>query len=264
MIFEEVELGTARLMVYKPNTARNYPAMLVFPGGGYANMIHTREEGEPIALAYAAKGFTSFVLHYSVGRLASVNCPLVEASKAIAHIKRNAEKYGVDKNRVYTAGFSAGGHLSASIATLWHKKEIAERAEIEYGENKPTAVVCCYPVVSGVDHPHFPSFQNLLGSASPSQEELEYYSLEKHVDEKSVPAFITHTAEDDIVPVHNSINLAIAYANAGIQFELHIYPHGGHGAALGNKITSNGCETFEKPQYARFVDDSIYFFEHLK
>ncbi len=264
MFFNELKIGTATLRIYKPDTAENYPAMLVIPGGGYANIIHTREEGEPIALAYASKGFAAFVLHYSTGKDAPINCPLAEASKAMAYIKRNAEELGVDPKRVYTVGFSAGGHLSGSLATLWHRNEIIERAEIEYGENKPTASVLCYPVVSGVDHPHFGSFQNLLGSVSPSTEELEYYSLEKHVDERSAPAFITHTAEDQLVPVQNSINLANAYANAGVQFELHIYPHGLHGAALGNAITSNGCKTFEQPQYARWVDDSIYFFEHLK
>ena len=264
MIFKEIELGTATLKIYKPDKAKNYPAMLVFPGGGYGNMIHTGEEGEPIALAYAARGFVGFVLHYSTGKLAPVNVPLAEASRAIAYIRRNAEMLGVDADRVYTSGFSAGGHLSGACATLWHRKEIIEMAEIEYGENKPTASVLCYPVVSGVDHPHLGSFQNLIGKGAPTQEELEYHSLEMHVDEKSAPVFLTHTAQDPLVPVHNSLALASAYSKAGIQFEMHIYPHGPHGVALGNHITSNGNKSFEVPQYTRFVDDSIYFFEHLK
>lgn len=263
MVYEKITLDeNSYITVYKSNRAKNYPAMLVIPGGAYGGI--SEGEGEPVALSYLSKGFTAFVLNYSVYPNTAKAVPLVEASKAIAYIKRNAESYGVDKNRVYAIGFSAGGHLTASLATLWHKSEIIEKAEIEYGENKPTAVVLCYPVVSGTDYPHFPSFQNLLAKKEPSREELEYYSLEKQVDERSVPAFIIHTAEDTIVPVQNSLMLAKAYADAKVQLELHVYPHGDHGYSLGNVVSRTEDGKCFDTQYARFVDDSVYFFEHLK
>lgn len=263
MLFEKIKLGNADLFIYKPNASKNNPAMLVIPGGGYG-AICTEREGEPVAHTFLAKGYVSFLLHYSVYPNACCTNPLIEASMAMAYIRRNADELGVDKNRVYAIGFSAGGHLAASLATIWHREEIVKGAGIEYGENKPTAVISCYPVVSGKNHPHFESFQNLTGQINPSDELIDYYSLENHVDERSAPAFITHTAEDTLVPVQNSICLAKAYADAGVQFEYHIYPHFDHGLVLANDLTAKPDGSFVEPQYARFVDDAIYFFKHLK
>ena len=264
MIYKEIKLGVgkAELHVYKPETANKNEAMLVIPGGGYG-CVCTNREGEPIALGYLAKGFTVFVLHYSVGKDAPVNCPLAEASAAIAYIRRNADEYGVDVNKVYAVGFSAGGHLCGSLGTLWHREEIAEKAGITSGENKPNGVVLCYPVITGGERAHKGSFYNLIGTTTPTDEQIDYYSLEKHVDERSVPAFIIHTAEDELVPVHNSLMMATAYANAKVPFELHVYPHGPHGMALGNAITANGRQSYIDSRYERWIDDSISFFRSI-
>ncbi|MBE6610826.1 MAG: alpha/beta hydrolase [Ruminococcaceae bacterium] len=264
MIFEKTELGigNAILDIYIGDELKKAPAMLVIPGGGYGCVCADRE-GEPIALAYLSRGFNAFVLHYSVGKDAPVNCPLAEASSAIAYIRRNSEKLGVDPEKVYAVGFSAGGHLCGSLATLWHRDEIKEKAGIEYGENRPTAVVLQYPVITALGKGHMNSFYNLLGTREPTREQLEYYSLEKHVDERSAPAFILHTAGDQAVPVENALYIAEAYAGAKIPFELHIYPFGPHGLALANEVTAKGKEEFIDPQAARWVDDSIVFFKRL-
>ena len=264
MIFEKVDLGVgkAELFVYKPNKASTKEAMLVIPGGGYG-AVCTDREGEPIALAYLAKGLTAFVLHYSVGKDAPVNCPLAEASAALAYIRRNSDKFEIDPEKIYAVGFSAGGHLCGSLGTLWHKDGIAEKAGIAYGENRPNGVVLCYPVISGVSTPHIGSFRNLIGKSEPSREELEEWSLELHVDERSAPAFIIHTAEDRLVPVQNAISIANAYANANRPFELHVYPHGDHGFALANEVTANGNPGYIDARYARWVDESMTFFRSL-
>ena len=264
MVFEKITLGVgkAELFIYKPNHISTKEAMLVIPGGGYG-AVCTDREGEPIALAYLSKGFTAFVLHYSVREDAPKNCPLAEASAAVAYIRRNAESLGVDPEKIYAVGFSAGGHLCGSLGTLWHRDEIVEKAGITYGENKPNGVVLCYPVISGVKNPHLGSFQNLIGTKTPTVEQLEYYSLEMHVDEKSAPAFIVHTAEDQLVPVQNALCMATAYADAKRPFELHVYPHGPHGMALANEVTECNNKNYLDDRYVRWVDDSIAFFRSI-
>jgi acetyl esterase/lipase len=204
------------------------------------------------------------VLYYSRFPKTEENSPLAEASMAIAYIRRNAKELDINPDKIYAVGFSAGGHLAGSPATLWHREDIIEKAQIEYGENKPTAVVLCYPVISAEQigkKPHLGSFHNLLCKKELSREDIDAWSLEKHVDEKSAPAFIIHTAEDGVVPVENSLVMGRAYADAGIQFEMHIYPHGPHGGGL---ALPNNHGFWTNSQYARWVDDSIYFFEHLK
>ncbi len=258
----DLSIGKAYIEAYIPDNAVNAYGMLVIPGGGYSTVCSDRE-GEPIALAYLAHGFATFVLHYSVGAEAKGHRPLVEASAAMAYIRKNAKEYGIDANRVFAVGFSAGGHLAASLATMWHRKEITEQACIEYGSNRPEAVVLGYPVITGGDKAHKGSFYNIIGSTEPTEEQLDYYSVEKCVDEKSCPAFIMHTADDQLVPVENSLYVAEAYAKYGVRFELHIYPHGPHGLALANEITSNGDPNMENKQFARWVDDSVVFLKSL-
>ena len=264
MTIENVKLdvGNASLTIIKPELSYCKEAMLVIPGGGYSCVCSDRE-GEPIAFAYVAKGMTTFMLDYSVGKDAINHKPLIEASAAIAYIRRNAEKYGIDKDKVYCVGFSAGGHLAASLATMWHRDEVIKGANIEYGENRPNAAVLCYPVINGFDMAHKGSFYNIIGSTTPSDEQLEYYSADLQVDENSSPAFLVHTANDQLVPVENSLYMAEAYAGAKVPFELHIYPNGPHGMALANKITSKGNKDWESKQYERWVEDSCIFVRSL-
>ena len=265
MTYEEIRLGigNAELHIYKPDICDGREAMLVIPGGGYGTVC-TDREGEPIAMAYLSRGFTAFVLHYSVGKDAPVNVPLAEASAAVAHIRSNADKYCIDADKIYAVGFSAGGHLCGSLATLWHREEIMEKAGVRYGDNRPDGVVLCYPVITGGEKAHKGSFYNLIGTNAPTEAQLDHYSLEKHVDDRSAPAFIIHTAEDQLVPVHNALYMATAYADAAVPFELHVYPHGPHGMALATEVTSKGHSYYIDQRYARWIDDSISFFRSLR
>ena len=235
-------------------------AMLVIPGGGYAGVCSDRE-GEPIALSYIAKGFNAFVLHYTVDKKHPFPTQLIETALAIKHIKDNSEEYGINKDELYVVGFSAGGHLAACSGSLWKHSEIYKSIDMPYGYNKPKGVVLMYPVIS-TDYHGF-SFNNLLCKEQPSAEELETVSLEKHIDGDSAPAFILHTVNDQIVYVKNSLCLANAYTEAGVSYEMHIYPDAPHGIALGNKITAIGIEKFDNPEIAKWVDMSVCWMENL-
>ena len=264
MIFRETLLKKtgAKLFEYISDSKEIKPAMLVIPGGGYS-VVCTEREGEPIALAYLALGYNAFVLHYSVGKDAREGKPLAQASEAVAYIRKNSGSPAIDPAMVFAVGFSAGGHLCGSLATMWHSENCIKAAGINAGENKPDGVVLCYPVITGGEKAHRGSFVNLCGSDSPTKEQLDYYSLEKHVDAESSPAFIIHTAADTLVPVENSLLMAEAYAKAGVTFELHVYPYGPHGLALANEITSENKSELVNPQYARWVKDSDIFLKSL-
>lgn len=228
-------------------------AILVIPGGGYGNICSERE-GEPVAQAFIPYGFDAFVLNYSVGEKARFPQPLIEASLAVKHIKDNAEEYGLDPEQVFVTGFSAGGHLCASIGTLWHLEEIYNEIDMPFGYNKPKGIIPVYPVISSESTVvHTYTFNNILGN-EPSDELKAKYSLEKCVDERSVPAFIVHTANDQIVNVKNSIMLANAYATAKIPFELHIFEDAPHGMALSNAITETGNIAYNNAHNAKWIE----------
>ena len=214
-------------------------AILVIPGGGYHRVCSDRE-GEPIAQSFMPYGFNAFILHYSVATVNDNTFPtqLIEASKAIKHIKDNAEEYGINPERIFVVGFSAGGHLAASIGNMWSLSEIYDAVDMPYGYNKPTGVMLIYPVISGVsEFAHKGSFINLLASENPDKSDLEKCSIELNVSADSSPAYLVHAANDYGVPAENSLLLAMEYSKHKIPYELHIYPRGEHGFALANEIT---------------------------
>ena len=238
-------------------------AILVIPGGGYGS-VESEREGEPIAMAFLPYGYNAFVLHYSVARTKPFPAQLIEASLAIKHIRDHAEEYGIDPTQVFVTGFSAGGHLCACLGTMWHKQAIYDAIPMPYGYNRPTGIIPVYPVVSGLyDWWQKTTFKNLLCTDEPTQEQLATCSVEANVDERSVPAFIVHTSNDQVVNVRNALVLANAYAENGLLFEMHIYPDAPHGVALGNKITRCGNPKWENPQIAKWVEQAAAWADGL-
>ncbi len=252
------------LDTYVPDKIKGFTrrAILVIPGGGYHNVCSDRE-GEPIAHAFMAEGFAAFVLSYSVARVRPFPAQLIEASLAMAHIREHAEEYGIDPEAVFVTGFSAGGHLACSLGVLWHLDEIYQKTGIPFGINKPNGMILGYPVTI-FEGGHKGTHQNLWCTDEPSAEQIAISSLENHVDDKSVPLFIMHTSDDAVVPIKSALALASAYAEKGLPFELHVYPHAPHGAALANEITSYGNPLLENEAIANWVRMAIYWAKHLK
>ncbi len=262
MIHERIYLDPTNKSVYLDTyvsqncngTPRN--AMLVLPGGGYR--LCSEREAEPIALAYMAAGFNAFVLNYRVGDGDRYPSQLIDASRAVVYIRENAEKYNINKDRVFAVGFSAGGHLAGSLATLCSDPEVLTALGIKEGDNRPNAVVLGYPVVSAVLETHKGSFERLTGKAFDeiTEEEKIKLSLECHVDKNTPPAFIWHTAKDETVKPCGSLRLAEKYVEAGVTVMLKLYPYGCHGLSLGNNITAESSVHFV-PSIEDWVDESV-------
>ena len=227
-------------------------ALLVIPGGAYWAVCSDRE-GEPIAMAFMPHGYNCFVLHYSVARTGQFPCQLIEATRAIKHIKDHAEEYGIDPERLFVVGFSAGGHLAASTGVLWKLDEVYESVPMPYGYNKPRGVMLIYPVISPRLEHHFSSFTHLWCNDEPTEEQKARSAIDENVDSDSAPAFMFHTADDGGVDVRNVLRLANAYSDAKIPYEMHIYPHGPHGIALANEITEAGNDYWVDERISEWV-----------
>ena len=242
-------------------------AILVIPGGGYRSVC-TEREGEPVALAYVAHGMNAFVLTYRSGRDDDVYPKqLIDAGRAIIYIKENAEKFGIDPERVFTAGFSAGGHLSGACAIMYSDPEVKAALGISGDENKPRAAILGYPVVTAnTPITHQASFKYLLRKAfaDMTEEERRRYSLETAVNENSCPMFIWHTAEDTVVPFNGSLLLAQAAKDAGVNVTLHVYPYGPHSIALATKITAADLNDRIQPLAEKWLSDSVDWINSLR
>lgn len=203
--------------------ARVRPAMLVIPGGGY--QFVSEREGEPVALRFVAAGYAAFRLNYTINR--TYPTPLIEGSMAMAYIRENAEKYCVDPAHVAAVGFSAGGHLTAMLATLFDDENV--KKALGARNVRPDAVVLSYPVITTGENTHVGTAETISGGDAALKKAL---SLETRVTAESSPAFLWHTYEDNAVPVVNSLLFAQAYIAAGVPCELHVFERGWHGLSL--------------------------------
>ena len=157
------------------------PAILVCPGGGY--MYCSPREAEPVALAYAARGFHAFILRYSVGWDAAGFAPLKEVSWAIGCLRENAEQWNIDPDKIVVCGFSAGGHLALSSGLL--------------AENKPNAMILGYPAASAPNLPGMNFMLKLLeGKQEVTDADAEKYDLIAQVTKEAPPLFLVATAQD--------------------------------------------------------------------
>lgn len=200
------------------------PAILILPGGGYARQAD--HEAEPVAEWVASLGIHAFVLRYRVAPQRHP-APLEDAKEAMLHIRNGRHGLAVDADRVGVLGFSAGGHLAATLST----GSATGNLELDLPAAVPDLSVLCYPVASLTHETHQGSVLNLLGDAPPSNL-LAALSAELNVTSRTPPAFLWHTADDEAVPVSNSLNYARALVAAGVPAELHMFPRGRHGLGL--------------------------------
>ena len=203
------------------------PCMIVCPGGGYG--IISRHEAEPIALQFLPQGYNVFTVIYSI---APHRFPtqLREVAALMELIYKNTDAWNCDTSKIAIIGFSAGGHLAAHYSTMSDCKEVRE----VFPESKPVkATALAYPVITADPaHANMGSFQNLLGKEILTAEEIDYFSCDRNVKSSTPPAFIWHTAEDNCVPVMNSLLYARSLGEHKIPYELHIYPFGWHGLSI--------------------------------
>lgn len=249
---------TPKIETYILKGEQKRGAVLICPGGGYG--YTSEREAEPIALEFNAAGFHAFVLHYSVAPRKHPQ-PLLDVSRSIRLIREHAEEWNIVKDKIAVCGFSAGGHVAASLGVHWDKPFLQDGYDDQAETNRPDALILSYPVISSGEHAHRDSFNNLLGG-EPEASLLAEMSLEEQVNEKTPPAFIWHTFEDQLVPVENSLLFAQAMRRQGIPFELHIYPEGPHGLSLATKLTATNEEQIN-PHVATWMDLCIQWLNCL-
>jgi acetyl esterase/lipase len=234
-----VAVGTpfmALLRAPRPNGA----AMLLIPGGGYVNEWFD-SEGYATARRFAEAGVTSFILRYRLpagGWAAPSEAPLQDAQRAMRLIRAGAARYGIDPTRVAVLGFSAGGHLAASLATRGGLT-YAPIDAADAGSTRPDLSALMYPVIEmAPPYAHLGSVKALLGP-DPSAESIIRHSPRQHVDAATPPTFLVHASDDDLVPVENSLGYLAALRQAKVPAEGHIFEEGGHGFGLRQGIPAS-------------------------
>ncbi|MGM9682231.1 MAG: alpha/beta hydrolase [Eubacteriales bacterium] len=218
------------MTTYFLETEEPLPCVVVLPGGGYSN--RAAHEGEPIAKFFNSRNMHAVVVDY---RVAPNRFPtgLCDAQRAIRLLRANAQEWKIDPQRIVSCGFSAGGHLAASVALYddmlpedWKRDDADGYSCVSNG------AILAYSVIAiDGEFGHVGSGKNLLGEER-FEREASDFALQNKVCADSPKFFLWHTSNDSCVNVKNSLVFAEHLRDSGIEFEMHIYPDGNHGLGL--------------------------------
>lgn len=224
------------------------PFILIIPGGGYDH--YGRHEQEEIALKMLSLGFSCAVLQYSL-KPTKFPEPLLDAAEAVAFVRKNAAEWNIDENKITVLGFSAGGHLAATLGAYWNSRLISQFTDLKAEQIKPNFLALCYPVITAEkDFCHEGSVNALLENLTENEKQnlkklagcneiRDVFSVEKHISKDFPPSFVWHTLQDEAVPAENTIFLIQSLRREKIDFEYHLFNRGKHGLALSAPQTSN-------------------------
>ncbi len=228
-----VGITRPRLLVFRPERP-NGSALLLLPGGGYQRVVIDKE-GIESAERFNEAGVTVFILLYRLpaeGHVQSRDVPLQDAQRAMRLIRSGVVDASIDPDRLGVMGFSAGGHLAGSLSTRFDASSYVSRDAIDDVPARPDFTVLAYPVAR-MRGPavHEGSRERLMG-AGPDDETLDRYDLVAAARPDAPPLFLFHAADDEAVPLDNSLDVFAANRALGIPAELHVFAEGGHGFGI--------------------------------
>ncbi|HMD72763.1 MAG TPA: alpha/beta hydrolase [Steroidobacteraceae bacterium] len=231
-------VAAPELRIFRPKSS-NGGAVLVIPGGGY-QFVSVGNEGVDIAAQLTALGFTVFVLVYRLpdeGWRDRADVPLQDARRAMRLVRSRAKEFGIHADEIAALGFSAGGHLAASLTT-GHKLQTYDALDaVDRLSAQPFAAGLIYPVLTMTRRwTHSGSRERLLGP-DPSEALIAAHSTELQVDAETPPCFLAHAADDEAVPVENSLAFLDAMRKAKRPVEAHIFQEGNHAFGIGRPGT---------------------------
>lgn len=268
----EAFLTTYILDEFTRLNSKKRPAVIICPGGAYLRT--SDREAEPVAIKFASLGFNTFVLRYNtffrskedgfnyinkntnkkikVNKNTKYPQPLFDLAKAMIIIRENAEAWNIDVDNISICGFSAGAHLAALLGTQWQSTLLKDKFNSESEVFKPKTLILAYPVIdymiikelkdksnNKIDIDMFNvSNEAFFGEENPSDKLRKKLSICNNITDNMIPTFIWHTANDELVCVQNSLNLALALSKKNITYEMHIFENGPHGMSLCNEVTA--------------------------
>lgn len=269
MLTAQIKLSNgATLITYVQDSQIRYrrykqrPAMVICPGGAY--LVLATGESEPVAIEFMSRGFQCFILEYSVGASrahpeyppnANARYPIqvLQLMEALHIIQEHADEWHIDTERIYVMGYSAGGHVAASLGVRWNDMNLVRQLSFVPHDHElcPTGVILGYPMLRLDDIPdplsqnpsnELPSqatrvYQTLLGVKNPTEQQKEPLNLAHYITDSAAPTFIWNCVDDPVIDFRTAMVFSMRLTEAGVPCEYHLFSRGKHGQPLWNTLT---------------------------
>ncbi len=279
-IYEDRTDVTLSALLWEPSRElqgeKKRPAIVINPGGGY--MMCSDRESDPVALKFAAMGYQTFVLRYTVfmkpgprpagppaggppnfedmrNPYAKYPQPLLDLGNAMLELRRHADEWYVDPDRVAVCGFSAGGHTAGLYAAVWDRPWLAERLGCTSEELRPAACILGYSVTDYANLAEQTGKGSMLdsmmkrglfGTEDVDPALLLEASIPQQIGEHMPPTFLWHSYNDGLVPLQQSLDVLEALLRNKIPFETHIFEDGRHGISTADQSAADNKGTLNE------------------
>lgn len=208
------------------------PGIIVVPGGAYSQL--TIKESDPVAFAFSCEGFLTFVLHYSLKT--KFPTPMLELAYSIDYLRKNANKYHLDEDKLGIIGFSAGGHLVTSYGYLYEHEDFTKNINIKKELLRPNFIIASYPVITMKEKTHLETRQNITNM---DEKLTKLLSVEDNISSNYPPTFVWTTLEDTIVSPENTKMFIESLKINNILHDYFIYPYLDHGLSIISPLNHN-------------------------
>jgi acetyl esterase/lipase len=260
--YEDVAyLGTGRhekMDIYIPfekaKGSSKYPAVLNIHGGGWQEGHKGRKIVRMCAEAVVEKGYAVFCPDYLLNTDEKKAWPtnIYDCKTAVRYIRRVADLYNIDGERIGAMGNSAGGHLALLVGFSSDNEQLNAGGLYREQPGKVKCVVNIYGVSAVRDEWGDRFFVN---EGEDRERVLNLASPVEHVSEESPPVLTIHGAKDKLVPLTMSQELDGALKAKKVEHEFVVVPDGRHAFTL-YPDSVNG-QTDLRGHVVRFLDEHL-------
>ena len=219
--------------VFQPQAGANGAGVLFMVSGGWYSNWQPPEKSQGTFKPLTDKGFTVFAVRHGSSPKFGIPEAVEDVRRAVRYIRGNAERFGVDPQRLGVYGYSAGGHLSLMLGTASDEGNPQADDPVLRTGNRVQAVVA---VVAPTDlrimvwkaPDHLPAYDRFPALDLPVEEAARVSPL-LQVTADDAPTLLIAGDADDLVPVKHSRDIQAAFQDKGVTSQLIEIAGAGHG-----------------------------------
>jgi len=219
--------------VYRPESGANGAAILFMVSGGWYSAWAPPEQAKPLFQPYLEKGYTMMAVRHGSSPRYSIPEAIADVRRAVRFVRKNADRFGVDCDRLGVLGMSAGGHLALMLGTTGDDGVPDAKDDLDRVSSRVAAVVALVPPtdlrVAVWDAPEsLPAYRKFPALNLPLDRAGENSPL-VNVTEDDAPALVIMGGKDDLVPAKHGQWIDEEFQKKDVRHKLIILPDAGHG-----------------------------------
>lgn len=194
--------SNSKFDIYKPVKPGTYPTLVNIHGGGF--FYGDKELYKFYCVDMARRGFNVVSFNYRLSPENKYPANIEDVCACMNYLKENADKLGLDMDKVFLTGDSAGAYLSVLYCVLSGNKELRHKVSFATSDVMPKAVALNCGIYDQCEDPGNILFWTLFnrdGSLAAEKGDAEVFlDTLTYVDADFPPAYVMTSVNDGLKP----------------------------------------------------------------